>query len=54
MEKTCKTCKGETHGYKCDMCGAESDSHDASHACGGDHCMSKCEGCGEAEVKCSC
>ncbi|MGYP001563454255 len=43
-----------TQGYKCDMCGTESAEHDAGHGCGGDHCLAKCSGCGEAETKCSC
>jgi len=50
----CSRCSGETGGYKCDSCGAEAPAHDAQHACGGDHCMAKCAGCNEAEVKCSC
>jgi len=40
--------------YKCDLCGAESSSHDPGHECGSDHCMPKCSGCGEAEVNCTC
>lgn len=50
----CKTCKGGTDEYKCDMCGAESAHHDDTHDCGGSHCVQKCTGCGEAETKCSC
>jgi hypothetical protein len=50
----CKTCGGDSQGFKCDMCGAEAAEHDAEHACGGDHCMAKCAGCNEAEAKCSC
>ncbi len=53
-EYGCKGCGGPTEGYKCDMCGAEAESHDPNHACGGDHCLPKCKGCGEAESKCSC
>jgi len=44
----------DTEGYKCDMCGAESATHDANHEHGGDHCMPKCKGCNEAQVKCTC
>lgn len=50
----CKTCNGPTDGYKCDVCGAESAAHDPHHGCGADHCMAKCTGCNEAEVKCPC
>jgi RecJ-like exonuclease len=52
--ETCSKCSGDTEGYKCDMCGTESTTHDAQHACGGDHCMPKCQGCSEAHVKCTC
>ena len=51
---TCTTCKGETKGWKCDQCGEEASQHIPTHKCGGDHCMPKCSGCGEAEVNCSC
>lgn len=50
----CKKCGSETSGFKCDVCGAESASHDAAHRCGGDHCMSKCKKCEQAEAKCAC
>jgi len=50
----CKKCKKEVSGFKCDICGSESDTHVDNHECGGDHCMPKCTGCGEAEAKCSC
>lgn len=50
----CQNCENETKGYKCDMCNAEADNHDASHQCGSDHCMPKCTGCNEAEAKCPC
>ncbi len=50
----CVKCSGPTKGYKCDECGAESKSHDEDHSCGGKHCMPKCEGCSEAQVKCTC
>ena len=52
--KKCVKCGKEVDGYKCDMCGAEAKEHDAMHGCGGEHCMPKCKGCNEAEVKCSC
>ncbi len=50
----CTRCGQGTTGYKCDMCGAESDMHDEQHACGGEHCVKKCVPCNEAESKCSC
>ena len=50
----CKTCGGPTQDYKCDMCGEESKMKDPNHKCGGEHCMSKCKGCSEAEGKCTC
>ena len=51
---TCKKCDGPTEGFKCDECGAESETHDENHECGGKHCMPKCKGCEEAQVKCDC
>lgn len=53
-EKKCMKCGGETKGYKCDMCGALADKHDANHSCGGDHCVSKCASCDQSETKCAC
>jgi len=50
----CKKCEGPTSGYKCDICGEESVAHVETHTHGGAHCMPKCTGCNEAEVKCSC
>ena len=50
----CSKCGGETEGYKCDVCNAEATTHDENHTCGSDHCMPKCKGCTEAQVKCSC
>lgn len=50
----CTTCGGPTEGFKCDVCGAEADVHVEDHSCGGEHCMPKCQGCGEAQVKCTC
>lgn len=53
MDK-CSKCGMGAEGFKCDSCGAESAEHDPQHACGGDHCMPKCKGCGQAQVKCPC
>lgn len=50
----CKKCGGATEGFKCDMCGTEAAEHDDKHSCGGEHCMSKCKACNEAEAKCIC
>lgn len=50
----CVKCGKETEGFKCDMCGAESEVHDQAHKCGGEHCTPKCKSCGEAQVKCTC
>ncbi len=50
----CIKCGGPTEGFKCDICGAESEVHVEDHKCGGEHCMPKCKGCGEAQVKCTC
>jgi len=50
----CRACGGETKGYKCDICGAESDEHHETHKCGGGHCVPMCANCGEAETKCKC
>lgn len=50
----CTSCSGPTEGFKCDICGAQSDNHDDNHGCGSEHCMPKCQGCNEAQVKCSC
>ena len=52
--ETCKKCGQGVEGYKCDMCGDESVTHDANHGCGGEHCMPKCVACSEAEAKCTC
>ena len=51
---SCKTCGGVTEGYKCDVCGEESATHDDSHKCDGDHCVQKCVACNQAETKCTC
>lgn len=50
----CSKCGGPTEGYKCDMCGAESATHDENHEHGGEHCMPKCKACSQAQVKCTC
>lgn len=50
----CTKCGQHTAGFKCDMCGAQSDEHDDKHPCGGDHCVAKCVACNEAETKCTC
>lgn len=54
QDKKCSHCGGGTAGYKCNMCGEELAEHDASHGCGGDHCMSKCAACNQAQAECSC
>ena len=35
----CSKCSGPAEGYKCDMCGAESATHDENHEHGGEHHM---------------
>ena len=52
----CSKCGMETEGYKCEMCGAESAHHDDNHGCGSEHCVAKCNGCGQAGTveKCTC
>lgn len=50
----CIKCDGPTKGYKCDICGEESVSHDPNHEHGGDHHMPRCQECKEAEVDCRC
>src|SRR3989338_2059075 len=42
----CKTCGQAAEGYKCDLCGEESSSHDANHSCGGGQCMPEWAGMG--------
>ncbi len=51
---TCTSCGMATSGYKCAVCGEESAAHDQAHACGGENCQPKCEGCGQADSKCTC
>lgn len=50
----CTKCSKPTQGYKCDVCGVESATHDEQHVHGGEHCMLKCGACNEAQVKCTC
>lgn len=50
----CATCGKVTNGYKCAVCGEESEHHDDAHACGGANCQPKCLACGQSESKCSC
>ncbi len=51
---TCTTCGGDTEGYKCELCTAESRGHDPEHECGGEHCLPKCKECNEAQTQCAC
>ena len=53
-DDACATCGSLADGFKCDLCGAEADIQDEYHECGVEHCMPKCSGCGETEVKCTC
>lgn len=50
----CKKCGKEGEGYKCDLCGAESQEHDHNHSCGGEHCVCKCSGCHKTQTHCDC
>ena len=54
----CKICSNEIEGYKCEVCGEEADEltddFKQNHACGQEHVMPMCSGCGEAELRCSC
>ena len=54
----CGKCNMEAAGWKCAICGAESEQHDASHTHGepaSDRCcMPKCAGCKQAEALCTC
>lgn len=62
MEGKCVKCGMATEGYKCNVDGAESATHDANHGKddptghpkGDWHCMPKCSGCQQAEVNCTC
>ncbi|KKP41574.1 MAG: hypothetical protein UR31_C0026G0008 [Parcubacteria group bacterium GW2011_GWA2_33_14] len=40
--------------YKCDVCSAESETHDPSHECGEAHCVVKCSECKMSETQCPC
>ena len=53
-EMKCVKCQGPASGWKCDVCGEESEEHNKDHGHGADHCMKKCVKCSEAEVKCTC
>ena len=54
----CAKCDMDAKGWKCAICGDESDEHDESHTHGTPpsdrHCMPKCTGCDKAEVLCDC
>jgi hypothetical protein len=52
----CPKCGGPTAGWKCAICGSESDEHDAKHLHAGSdrYCTLLCQGCGEADVHCTC
>ena len=54
LENACSKCGMPGSGYKCDMCGAESDHRPYDHLCGVAHCVAKCSGCGEAQTYCTC
>lgn len=55
-EERCVKCEGATAGWKCAICGAESDEHDPDHLHGGSdrYCTLLCRGCGESDVHCTC
>lgn len=54
----CAKCNMEAKGWKCAICGEESDQHDPNHKHGTPasdrHCMPKCTGCDKPEVHCTC
>lgn len=54
----CAKCGMEAKGWKCAICGAESEQHDASHTHGEPasdrNCMPMCTGCKQAEALCTC
>lgn len=51
----CAKCQGEVEGYKCAVCGFESDEEDSDHLHDGRcHHFPKCAGCSECEVHCKC
>lgn len=53
---TCAKCSGETEGWKCSICGAEADEHDADHKHedSARYCAPKCKSCSESDVHCKC
>ncbi len=52
----CPKCGGETEGWKCAICGAESATHDSNHkhADSDRYCTMKCKACAQADVLCTC
>lgn len=54
VHNRCRVCGGELYGFKCTMCGIETDTRDESHTCGPERCEAKCTGCGLVEDECSC
>lgn len=52
----CPKCGGPTAGWKCAICGVEADEHDPNHLHAGSdrYCTLLCQGCGEADVACTC
>ncbi len=52
----CPKCGGPTAGWKCAICGSESNEHDVKHlhADSDRYCTLLCQGCGEADVHCTC
>jgi hypothetical protein len=52
----CPKCGGPTAGWKCAICGAEADEHDEHHLHAGSdrYCTLLCQGCGMADVHCTC
>lgn len=54
----CAKCNMEAKGWKCAICGEESEQHDPNHKHGEPasdrNCMPSCTGCGQAEALCTC
>lgn len=52
----CPKCSGETEGWKCAICGAESATHDPNHKHeeSDRYCTMKCKACQKADVLCTC
>lgn len=50
----CAKCDMECKGWKCAICGEESEKHDQGHKHGEPasdrHCMPKCTGCDQAKL----